>query len=265
VDNSRYHVAMSEHKQLLEKSLTPPSSKVVTMIMACLLMGVAIWVWSSGYEPLPDFATMEVPEKKQAFFDFLRPHITSANQAIAEDRARLKHIAAKLNGAAPTLLERWFLSDLAKAYDLTVDEPPDYASLTQELLQRVDTIPSSLMLVQAAKESAWGTSRFAKQGFNLFGQHCYRTDCGLMPADRAQGRRHEVAVFSSVRASVEAYLQNVNTHHRYQALREQRARLRAATKKLTGVALAEGLLAYSERREAYIKEVKSMIRQNNLE
>ena len=86
-----------------------------------------------------------------------------------------------------------------------------------------------------------------------------------MPTARERGRKHEVARFESIEDAVRAYLHNINTFPRYKTLRTIRAELREASRRITGVRLADGLLAYSERRQAYVEEVKSMIRQNELE
>jgi len=222
-------------------------------------------VWALRDIPLPDFAELEVPAKKRAFFSYLRPHIETANADIRADRARLQAIAEDIEHHEPNWLERRFLRNLAAQYDIELEEPPDYAALAPKLLRRVDVVPASLMLIQAAKESGWGTSKFAVIGNNLFGQQCFERGCGYVPTARERGRRHEVARFESVEDAVRAYLHNVNTHPRYKAMREIRAQLRNASQSLSGTRLADGLLAYSERRGKYVEEVKAMIRQNDLE
>jgi Bax protein len=129
---------------------------------------------------------------------------------------------------------------------------------------RVDEIPPSLALAQAAIESAWGTSRFAVQGNNLFGQWCYKKGCGLVPLRRDSGSRHEVAKFSSVTQSVNAYMRNLNTHRAYSDLRANRAQLKATEQNVTGHLLAANLLDYSELREVYVEEIRAVIRINKL-
>ncbi len=233
--------------------------------MMLVLLGSGGTVWALREAPLPEFAELEVSAKKKQFFKFLRPHIEQANAEIRQDRARLQQISADIENHPPTWLERRFLHDLAEAYDIDPGPEPDYALLVERLLRRVDVVPSSLMLIQAAKESAWGTSKFAVMANNLFGQQCFERGCGYVPTAREQGRRHEVARFNSVAEAVSAYLHNVNTHPRYQAMRDIRAQLRKTSHDITGIRLADGLLAYSERRQAYIDEVKAMIRQNDLE
>ena len=134
----------------------------------------------------------------------------------------------------------------------------------QQLLLRVDKVPASLALSQAAIESAWGTSRFAVKGNNLFGQWCYKKGCGLVPLRRNAGSNHEVAKFASVANSVNAYMRNINTHRAYADLRANRAQLRQAEQDVTGHLLAENLMFYSELREVYVHEVQAVIRINKL-
>jgi len=243
---------------------TPPPQLIAALVL--ILLGCCGGtVWAMREVPLPDFAALEVTAKKQRFFEYLRPHIEAANADIRSDRARLQAIAEDLEQHEPNWLDRWFLRDLAAAYDLELQADPDYHALVEKLLLRVDIMPAALMLIQAAKESAWGTSKFAVMGNNLFGQQCFEQGCGYVPTARERGRRHEVARFDSVEHAVRAYLHNVNTHPRYAAMRKIRAQLRSASDAITGTRLADGLLAYSERREAYVREVKDMIRQNRLE
>ena len=136
--------------------------------------------------------------------------------------------------------------------------------LIDELLVRVDIIPVSLALAQAANESAWGTSRFAREGNNIFGQWCFDEGCGLVPGQRADDASHEVRSFSSVEASVRAYFRNLNTNPTYEYLRELRAQMRMKGKPLDSRALAQGLLRYSERGHVYISELYDIIRVNDL-
>ncbi|KGE03047.1 hypothetical protein HRUBRA_02364 [Pseudohaliea rubra DSM 19751] len=126
----------------------------------------------------------------------------------------------------------------------------------------MDVIPPGLALAQAAKESGWGRSRFAVEGNNLFGQWCFDPGCGIVPARRPEGSRHEVAAFDSVDEAIRRYMNNLNTHERYAPFRERRAALRARDTVLTGPALVAGLLGYSERGEVYLDELRAMMRQN---
>ncbi|PJK31229.1 glucosaminidase domain-containing protein [Minwuia thermotolerans] len=188
--------------------------------------------------------------RKRIFFDTLRPIVRAENARIAKLRGRL--LAASQAGTSGGWVE-----EAAARYGV------DWTGREWgELLARVDTVPITLVLAQAAKESGWGQSRFARSGNNMFGQWCFREGCGMVPLRRASGKAHEVATFSSVNRSVRAYLHNINTQPAYGGLRAERARLRAELEEPTGLALAGGLARYSERGLAYVREVRDMIRMN---
>ncbi len=209
---------------------------------------------------LPDFAAIrDITEKKAAFFSFLYPRIELANSRILIERAYLESLAGrdKLTSSQVRWLE-------AQAERLRVDEEPGSPELFARLLKRLDVIPPSLVMAQAANESAWGTSRFATEGNNLFGQWCFSKGCGLVPQSRVEGASHEVARFASPYQSVQAYIQNLNRHQTYQALRDIREKDRNNGEFPDGNALAGGLIGYSERGEDYVKEIRAMIGHNNL-
>jgi Bax protein len=119
-------------------------------------------------------------------------------------------------------------------------------------------------LAQAANNSAWGTSRFAKQANNYFGQWCFTKGCGIVPARRDAGSKHEVRKFDTTQGSVSSYVRNINTGSAYSSLRTVRANARRNKSMLTGHDLAVGLVGYSARDDAYVKEIRSMIRTNKL-
>ena len=205
----------------------------------------------------PDFSVYtDVKQKKLDFFLFLLPKVKIANEAILKERrwlAQLPDSITKKNQAT--------LVVLAKKYKV---KAVGFNDIIEQLLIRVDTIPASLVLAQAANESAWATSRFARQGNNLFGQWCYVKNCGLIPKQRGKGENHEVAQFKSVQQSIESYMRNLNSQYSYEDLRVLRQHLRNNEKVVSGHQLAQGLLKYSTRREAYVKEIQAMIKHNGL-
>lgn len=212
--------------------------------------------------PLPDFSNYtEVKQKKSAFFDYILPLVNKSNQLVQADRKDLEMLAGNVSGL--TFLQRRKLNQIAENYFVDTQGRSD-REVVDQLLLRVDPVPPSLALAQAAIESAWGTSRFAVQGNNLFGQWCYKKGCGLVPLQRNSGSHHEVAKFSTVSDSVESYIRNINTHRAYKDLRVNRARLRSAENTASGYQLAENLLEYSELREKYVHEVQAVIRINKL-
>lgn len=212
---------------------------------------------------LPDFSAFEeVQAKKSAFFAYMLPLIEARNTYISSQRQQLLAIAQRADTQlTPKQIER--LNDLSAAYKLA-DSNFTEEKLIDELLIRIDIVPPSLALAQAAVESAWGTSRFAVKANNLFGQWCYEKGCGLIPQRRNTGATHEVEKFNHVSDAISSYARNINTHDAYKDLRASRAKLRAQNAPIIGHTLAEGLLRYSERGEDYVLEVQSVIRVNKL-
>ena len=220
-------------------------------------------VLSSRDVTLPDFSSYsQVSEKKLAFFSFMLPLIEQENRRIAEQReklAALEQQAADLNAE-----QLQWLGELVEQYRIDARQR-DREQLLEELLLRVDQVPPSLALAQSATESGWGTSRFAVEGNNLFGQWCFSEGCGLVPGRRPEQAVHEVAVFPSPRDSVASYIRNLNTNPAYKAFREIRAKQRQQTGSLSGIGTATGLLKYSSRGVDYVEEIRSMIRLNDLD
>ena len=207
-----------------------------------------------------DWAQLErVERRKGLFVKTVLPLILKANAEIRFERRQLLAIAAD---SGPDLAEapkeaRAWLESLAQRYGL---EAPDLEALKT----RVDEIPVSLALAQAANESGWGTSRFARKGNALFGQWTWNPDEGIRPKEmRAEKGTYAVKKFDALGDSVAGYMRNLNRGGAYASLRRIRAKLRAADKPLSGPALAGGLLKYSERGQAYINEIRAMIDHND--
>lgn len=214
-----------------------------------------------GSEDLPEFGQENVDERKQAFFDYLRPIVRYYNERITEEREWL--LDATESGS-PNWLARRRLRDLAEEYRIDM-EAVGLDETIELLRRRVDTVPESLVLIQAAKESGWGRSRFAREGNALFGQRCYKQGCGIVPGARSEKSAFEVESFDTASESVESYIRNLNTHERYIAMRRARQQLRQRGADVSGIELAGYLDDYSERGPAYVSEIRSMIHQNDLE
>lgn len=215
----------------------------------------------------PDFRQFEAgPERKAAFFDYMRPIVEARNAVLRERRERLLSIR---ENPKPGRRDQRFVRQLAADYKLDEtggngsEQPQEW--LVEELLIRVDEVPVSLALAQAAKESGWGTSRFAREGNNYFGEWCFSPGCGIVPASRAPGRTHEVEAFDSPADSVASYFRNINTHRGYKSFRQARKQQRSADASLSGVELAGELSQYSERRDAYVAELRQLIVANDLD
>lgn len=207
----------------------------------------------------PNFAQYAAgKERKAAFFNYFAPLIRQANQKTLQLRQRIQRKAYQ-----PEANRLWFLK-VAKFYYMKDFNPSNKKDI-EELLKRVDIVPVSLALAQAANESGWGTSRFAVRANNYFGQWCFSKGCGMVPNSRNRGAKHEIRAFDHPYQSVVAYILNLNRHRSYKELRELRYLNRKANQPINSLALATGLIRYSQRKDAYVKELQSMIRYNKLQ
>jgi Bax protein len=132
-----------------------------------------------------------------------------------------------------------------------------------ELKTKMDIIPASIALAQAAKESGWGTSRFALEGNAIFGQWTWNGK-GIAPLNRDKSKKHKILKFPILRASVKAYKNNLNTHRSYSKFREKRKELREKNNKISGLELTETLDNYAETGSSYTKILEKIIKQNRL-
>lgn len=145
---------------------------------------------------LPDLRSYEPDVRKEMFLDFLTPIAVSVNEALLVDRRVVEAMASRLDaGERLSWLDRMRLGSLAERYAVDIDGVDSDAEAIDVLLRRADVIPIGLILAQAAVESGWGTSRFAIEGNNLFGQRCYRTGCGLEPQNAGDDPGFYVAEF----------------------------------------------------------------------
>jgi len=133
------------------------------------------------------------------------------------------------------------------------------------LLRRVDVVPVSLVLAQAAQESGWGTSRFALESNNLFGIWTWNEDAGSVPLNRPDDATHLVRVYPDIEASVRAYLHNINIGFAYTDFRDLRAEMRAAGKPLDPFSLAGALDRYSTAGDMYVNDIRVMLRSTELD
>jgi Bax protein len=186
--------------------------------------------------------------KKAVFLRVMLPLVLMVNEEIAADRRRLLEIAPHMaKNENLTKDDQAFLDDIAQRYK--VEDPT-----MRKLLRHVDVVPPSLALAQAAEESGWGTSRLVRRNRNLFG-HTDVSDEG-----DANGMRR----FPTLHAAVRAYIHNLNTHDAYSDLRRARATARARGATADGHTLASALDSYSERGDAYVQAIRSLIRRNGL-
>ena len=192
-------------------------------------------------------------QRKDFFIQIVLPLILQENNNIRLDRKRLFSIINKSNN---TGLEKKWLKKKYKQYGI----PSGDLSV---LKIRMDEIPVSLAIAQAAKETGWGTSRFAQEGNALFGQWTWSGE-GLKPKDADKSEGHKVMKFNVLQASVRAYQRNLNTHSSYKKLRKARAELRDQGLPLDSLLLVKFLNQYAETGEKYVEVLQKIIKQNNL-
>ena len=211
-----------------------------------------------------DMDELPVADRKEVFFRSLLPHVLAHNDRITGERARLLELSARAaNGAELGEVDHAFLGGLADRYRLG-EEFAHPEEQVQVLLRRVDVVPPSIALAQAAIESAWGTSRFTRLGNNLFGQWVFDRDRGIAPLERPDDANYSLARFQSLGAAVDAYLRNLNGFSAYREFRRLRQQMRVAGEALDPYLLVEGLINYSTRRDEYVREVRAVIRSNDL-
>ena len=229
--------------------------------------------WQAGIREVPRIKLTRIPErwqkqsshipvkdKKNVFFRLTGAGILLANEKINADR---KQMLYKISNNKSTD-DQWLI-ELAKKYkvidkNISKLDKNDFAKLKK----RVDIIPPSLAMAQAAEESGWGTSRFAVQGNSLFGQWDFSGN-GIKPRNqRKELGNYGIAKFDEPQQSIEAYILNINTHRAYKKLRDKRADMRKNNIKPSGWELAETLDKYSERGHDYVKSLHAIMSYNKL-
>jgi len=212
---------------------------------------------------LPDFASIkDTKQRKKQFFEFMQPLIQAENDRIKERRLQiLKLYDAFREGQELSAQDREWLRGLCKAYRVSSTDASSEETFRQ-LLMHVDAIPLELALAQAANESAWGTSKFARKGNNVFGERCIAEGCGIVPRRRAPDAAHEVTTFDVPIHSVISYIHNLNSHPAYHQLRVLRYEKRRAGERPDGYTLALGLQKYSEAGMDYVHRIRAMMRHN---
>lgn len=217
---------------------------------------------------------LSVPQKKEIFYRLMLPLIVHANDMVMDRRARLQKMQKQLDGgqqlSADDLEALRQFSVILRITDSNTaasmgDDSEQLQQVIDEALYKLDVIPAGLVLGQAAYESGYGTSRFAAEGNALFGQWTYGGK-GLVPEQQRKSLGdHRIAAFDWPFDSVRGYYINLSSHPAYEDFRRLRAELKAAGKPLNSLALADGLIRYSERGQEYVDTLKGMIRVNNLD
>ncbi|CAK0769430.1 Bax protein [Gammaproteobacteria bacterium] len=199
--------------------------------------------------------------KQQVFVDTLLPLVLMENELIENKRKRmLKHFASLARGESLGTEDREWLRTLAVDYRVDRDPLTDDQA-RRELLGRVDIVPVDLALAQAATETGWGASHSASKDRDLFGMTGIRSNRTVRTS---AGRVVHLPKFSSLREAVRTYIHNLNSHDAYKPLRAIRTKLRTEQKPLQGGTVADGLLKYSTRGTHYVKQIRTVIHQHNL-
>ena len=191
--------------------------------------------------------------KKETFIQIVLPLIVAENEKIYDDRVKLKKITSKKMTSDK---EKLWLRQKLREYKVK-------SSNMKELEKRMDIIPVSIAIAQAAKESGWGTSRFALEGNAIFGQWTW-TGQGIEPLSKGKNEGHKILRFPILRASVKAYKNNLNTHKGYTDFREKRYSLRKKKRKIKGLDLTITLDKYAQTGKEYTEILEQIIKQNNL-
>lgn len=202
-----------------------------------------------------------IETRKEVFIKTMLPLILRVNEELRQTRARIGELNNRVQeGGVLTASERAWLSAQYEKHDVK----PGNVKL---LLRRVDVIPPSMALAQAAEESGWGTSRFAREGRALFGQRTLVDEPGLVPQAHAGETPIKVKSFDELLEGVRSYARNLNTHNAYAGFRVMRAEMRRSAREVDGfnsMRLIETLESYSARGRDYVDSIKSIIRVNNL-
>ena len=216
--------------------------------------------WSEEAKNIP------ISEKKSLFLRLLAAGALMADEEVRKEREKLLAVLKKMKEGSIEREESTWLRKLALKYRIVgKSDDPLTPKKIEELVRRVDIVPPSLILAQGAVESAWGTSRFAVEGNALFGQWSFSKNSMRPKEQRTQLGDYGLARFNTPLDSIRSYLLNLNTHPAYKAFRAMRAKMRQEGKPLDGYTLAATLTPYSERGEAYVEELRSIIRANRLQ
>jgi Bax protein len=192
-------------------------------------------------------------KKKETFLKILLPLVVAENEKIEKDKKFLLKILKENNKPEN---QKW-INQKYKDYKVSKKN-------INELIEKMDVIPISIALAQAAKESGWGTSRFALEGNAIFGQWTWKGD-GIEPLEKSSDQNHKILKFPLLRASVKAYITNLNTHNGYKDFRKKRFELRKQNKPLIGKELIDELDNYAQTGKEYTKVLRQIIEQNDLD
>ena len=259
--------------QMLKKSFLTNDTKKLSLDFQQVVSIINLFE-KSGYNlekvreggPVANFFLAKFPEgiseldnieqRKRIFIQILLPIVLSENEKIIEDRRKLTAI---MNRKSFKKDADW-LNEKFQQYKVKNNS-------VKELLVKMDIIPPSLAIAQAAYESGWGTSRFATEGNALFGQWGWKENKGMVPENRGEDEKHEISKFNKIRYAVSAYKNNLNTHPCYEEFRIERAKQRSGrlSGSISGIKLIKHVHKYSIKGDDYVLGLKKIIEQNSLQ
>jgi len=205
----------------------------------------------------PNYYKLPLAKKKKYFFEYFIGAIELENRKILKERDFIKSLLGRKN-----LIEDSF--EYKKLQELQVKYKVSYIYDYDNFLKRIDIVPPSLALAQAATESGWGTSRFFKEANNIFGHWTYNPKIGMVPLQRQTGKKHFIRIFPTLQDSISAYMKNLNRTGAYYEFRAKRKVMRLKKEFIDGMKLAKTMTKYSGIGHNYVKILQSIIRKNHL-
>ena len=231
---------------IFNKKSTPPSQEITQKSPELFLKSI----------PTDFKQVKDIKIKKTIFIQLMLPIIIAEQKHLRQQRFIAQQLLKDKQQITQSEVANWF-SRIKKEY--RINSQLSFHQQKTELLNRLDELPLTLILAQAAIESAWGTSRFAIEGNSLFGQWTFSGKNGLTPKNRSEGKTHQVKAFPSLQASIRSYLKNINRNTAYKELRDERKKMRMENKKLDAFKLAEGLHRYSQKGTEYVKIIHRLL------
>ncbi len=251
-------------------NLEPDTNEAESLYSTLQAVGYQLDGIKNGFQRVPHVFLPKIPKdmknfspihkRKQLFIMVTLPLILQSNELISEDRQRLMALGRRIKrGTNISYSDNLWLKEMSDKYSAE-------STNINDLLERVDVVPVSLALAQAIEESGWGTSRFTHEGNALFGQRIYgiqKNQTGMIPQD-ADSEKYMVQSYYQLQESVDAYINNLNSHYAYSKFRKARKLLRKKYNKIDPIFLASTLNNYSEHGEHYIKKLIRIIKANDL-
>lgn len=242
---------------LFFKFLINHSKKLILSL--CLVSSIQSQSLGKGF-PNEYYEISDINEAKNYFFNHMYEIIAKENNKIKNERRFVKDILSSnilnIDFDSPSFLK---LLEIKQKYKIK------HIYTLQEYLKKVDIVPPSLAIAQAAVESAWGKSRFVKEASNIFGHWTYNPEIGLIPKKRSLGSSHFIRIFQNIKESTSAYMLNLNRNFAYRSFQDRRYEQRKENQEPDGLTLSQTMLNYSGIAQDYLIILKDLILLNNLQ